>query len=416
MDRVSLKISSEDLSIIRRKQLEEDFKKSIIMLIALFLWGLFLIEYVSYKFQIEFIMYLGIFNLVVSIIMSACWFLSRHTHNIFIHALYLNIPFLIGVLEEVYLISNIKDTIVFFLIFAIIWFLYISIYETSYKHIIVLLLIITVAGSKGMSWVFDQYDLRIVAILYSGVICLLSIILDKHNVMYKLMLKRLREVNDSMYTEIQNTVRNVKEQEKLMKEVQTETVVGLANLIEYRSGETGSHVKNTQSYMRLLTNKALEIGLYKDELDVEYANMCTDTACLHDIGKIVVSDVILNAPRRLTDEEYEIMKTHTIEGEKAIDGILGRIEDKEYIEIAKEIAGCHHERWDGQGYPRGLKELEIPLCARFMAIADVYDALISKRCYKEPMSKDKALSIIEEGAGSQFDPILAKLFVSEMRK
>lgn len=132
---------------------------------------------------------------------------------------------------------------------------------------------------------------------------------------------------------------------------------------------------------------------------------------MHDIGKIVVSDVILKKPGKLTDEEFGEMKRHTTEGKRIINQILFDQEDKNYLKIAKEIAECHHEKWDGTGYPNNYKGENIPLSARIMAIADVYDALVSPRCYKEPFTEEKAFSIIEEGIGTHFDPELGKLFV-----
>ena len=131
---------------------------------------------------------------------------------------------------------------------------------------------------------------------------------------------------------------------------------------------------------------------------------------MHDIGKIAVSDVILQKPGRLTNEEFEHMKEHTTAGGRIVVEVLGNIEEKEYIDIAAQIAEGHHEKWDGSGYPNGLSGESIPISARIMAVADVFDALVSERCYKPPMSVDKAFKIIEESGGSHFDPELARLF------
>lgn len=133
-------------------------------------------------------------------------------------------------------------------------------------------------------------------------------------------------------------------------------------------------------------------------------------APLHDIGKIAVSDTILQKPGKLTAEEFEAMKEHTTAGGRIVAEVLKGIEEKGYIDIASQVAACHHEKWDGSGYPNGLQGKEIPIGARIMAVADVFDALVSKRCYKEPMSVDRAFDVIRESGGSHFDPELAGIF------
>ena len=197
--------------------------------------------------------------------------------------------------------------------------------------------------------------------------------------------------------------------------IQDSTIHGMANLIESRNGETGTHVKNTASYVKLLSDAALERHIYPDILDENYADLCVKAAPLHDVGKIVVPDAILNKPGKLTKEEFDIMKTHASEGGRIVEYVLEGVTDKEYLEIAKQIAQYHHEKWNGSGYPSGLAGEDIPLCARIMALADVYDALISKRVYKDPMSPDAALDIITKDTGSHFDPVLGPLFVEMVR-
>ena len=156
----------------------------------------------------------------------------------------------------------------------------------------------------------------------------------------------------------------------------------------------------------------LILNIYTDILTDDYISLITKAAPMHDIGKIVVPDNILKKPGKLTPEEFEQIKRHTVEGGRIVEEVIGDHDDKEYLQIAKEIATCHHERWDGKGYPEGLKEDEIPLSARIMAIADVFDALVSPRCYKEPFPIETAMDIIKKEAGSHFDPLLAELFLS----
>lgn len=151
--------------------------------------------------------------------------------------------------------------------------------------------------------------------------------------------------------------------------------------------------------------------IYPGMLTKDYISGVIDAAPLHDIGKIGISDEILHKPGKLTSEEYEIMKTHSQIGSDILEKILNKLDDKEYMTIASEVARYHHEKWNGRGYPVGLCGEDIPLHARIMAIADVFDAVSEKRCYREAMSLDRAFAIIEEGAGSDFDPVLAKLFL-----
>ncbi len=185
----------------------------------------------------------------------------------------------------------------------------------------------------------------------------------------------------------------------------------LADMVESRDKNTGDHVKKTAAYVRMLLRKMKESGKYDDLLTDEYIEDVGNSAPLHDVGKIVVSDTILNKPAKLTDEEFEIMKTHTTAGEKILESAMKLARDSSYLQEAKNLATYHHEKWDGSGYPYGIKGEEIPLSARIMAIADVFDALVSKRSYKEPFTIDQAMNIIQEGAGKHFDPELVKIFV-----
>ncbi len=199
--------------------------------------------------------------------------------------------------------------------------------------------------------------------------------------------------------------------EKMMS-IQNNTIIGMANLIESRDGDTGEHVKRTSFYVDILSRAAKDKGLFPETLTDSYIELLIKAAPLHDIGKIAVPDSILQKPGKLTKEEFERIKSHTTEGGRIIREVMGNIEEKEYVNIAEKVASCHHEKWDGSGYPYGMKGEDIPLEARIMAIADVFDALVSKRCYKEAMSIDEAFQIIKESEGSHFDPVLAKIFLS----
>lgn len=190
-----------------------------------------------------------------------------------------------------------------------------------------------------------------------------------------------------------------------------EMVVGFANLIEERDDNTGGHVKRTTQYVRLLAEELRKRGYYTETLTKDYLNNLLKAAPMHDVGKIAVPDAILQKPGRLTPEEFEIMKQHTVKGGEIIQESFGRMGNEQYLEIASQIARYHHEKWNGKGYPDGLKRKEIPLCARIMAIADVFDAVSENRCYRAALPLDTCFEIIQDGSGQDFDPILAEVFL-----
>lgn len=195
-------------------------------------------------------------------------------------------------------------------------------------------------------------------------------------------------------------------------QIQDVTIVAFSTLAETRDNETGGHIHRTQNYVRQLALALRELPAYRVQLEDETLEMIAKSAPLHDIGKVAIPDRILLKPGRLDNDEFAIMKTHTEHGRHAIEIAEGSLNDNDsFLLHAREIAFCHHEKWDGSGYPRGIKGEAIPLSARLMAIADVYDALISRRIYKPGMSHQEALKIISAGVGSHFDPTLGKVFL-----
>ncbi|MDR1708481.1 MAG: response regulator, partial [Candidatus Accumulibacter sp.] len=185
----------------------------------------------------------------------------------------------------------------------------------------------------------------------------------------------------------------------------------VAELVEFRDSRTGGHIWRTQQYLQCLIEKMLAIDLYRREIGEWDLKRLVPSAKLHDVGKIAISDTILNKPGKLTPEEFEIMKTHARRGMEIIDRIE-KDTNEDFFDHAKLFAGYHHEKWDGSGYPHGLCGEAIPLQGRLMAIADVYDALISARSYKEAMPLDVAMGIMLNGRGSHFDPALIDVFAS----
>ena len=189
------------------------------------------------------------------------------------------------------------------------------------------------------------------------------------------------------------------------------TIESMANLAEYRDQETGGHIKRTRMYVRLLAEHIKQHDKYKHFLSNENIDMLYKSAPLHDIGKVAIPDNILLKPSRLTEEEFEVMKTHTTIGHDVIESSIRKLGKNSFLTIAAEMALSHQEKWDGSGFPQGLKGDAIPISGRLMALADVYDALISKRVYKSPSTHAVAVDIIKKGRGTHFDPDMVDAFL-----
>ena len=203
----------------------------------------------------------------------------------------------------------------------------------------------------------------------------------------------------------------IRERTAKLQRLQNGIVFVLADMVENRDENTGGHIERVTAYIKTLVDAMIERGVYVDELcDIDFDLFIT-SARLHDVGKIAVSDSILNKPGKLTDDEFSTMKTHTTEGERIINQIVNRTgEDEEFLDNAKLFANYHHERWDGKGYPFGLVGEDIPIQGRVMAFADVYDALISERPYKKAFTHDEAVEMIMDCVETQFDPSIAEVF------
>lgn len=187
------------------------------------------------------------------------------------------------------------------------------------------------------------------------------------------------------------------------------TLQALANIIEYRNLESGSHVKRTQFFCKALIEYLIESNsVYAEELRSLAPDIIVKSMALHDVGKIGIPDKILLKPGRLDPDEFEIMKTHTTVGKNIVEEMMRAVKDEDsiYLKHCRDIAWCHHERYDGKGYPRGLRGTGIPLSARIASLADVYDALVCARVYKDAFPYDEAIRIIAEGRGAQFDPVI----------
>ena len=225
----------------------------------------------------------------------------------------------------------------------------------------------------------------------------------------------IENLYESFEMTIEDTVKyiaDIQEQSQVINKMQNGLILVLADMVESRDKCTGDHVRKTAAYCRIILEELRREGLFPEQLTDSFIDDVVNSAPLHDIGKIKVSDAILNKPGKLTEEEFEEMKKHTLAGNEIIQQAMELVSsDTGYLKEAKNLATYHHEKWNGAGYPKGLKGDEIPLSARVMAVADVFDALVSQRSYKKPFTFEEAIRIIEEGSGSHFDPRVAGAFL-----
>ena len=224
----------------------------------------------------------------------------------------------------------------------------------------------------------------------------------------------IENLYDAITQTTEDSVRYIaesQEKNRTIARMQENLILVLADMVESRDQFTGDHVKNTSEYTLIIMDQLKKEGIYTDQLTDEFIQNVYHSAPLHDIGKIRVSDTILNKPGKLTDDEIETMKLHTVYGRDVIEKAKKASSDVSYLNEAENLSLYHHEKWNGKGYPHGLSGEDIPLSARIMAVADVFDALVSKRSYKDPFPFEKAMDIIREGAGNHFDPYVAGAFM-----
>lgn len=222
--------------------------------------------------------------------------------------------------------------------------------------------------------------------------------------------EELKSYQATLEERVEAQTKKIREQALERFRMQESVIEGMAAIIESRDNSTGEHVRNTKRYVSMMADYMLKNNIYPEEVDEKFTVYIRNAAPLHDVGKILISDVILNKPGRFTPEEFEIMKTHAVLGGDIIEKILAGNAEPELLQMSREIVCCHHEKWDGSGYPQGLRGSEIPLSARIMAVADVFDALVCKRVYKEAMAEERAFAILREDAGKHFDPVLVDVF------
>lgn len=205
--------------------------------------------------------------------------------------------------------------------------------------------------------------------------------------------------------------KSVEEQTAHIRAMQDKMILGMADVVESRDDNTGGHIKRTSGVVRILVDELRTRDGYRDVMDDDYCEYVVKAAPMHDMGKIAVDDRVLKKPGRYEPEEYEIMKLHAAKGAEIVEKVLKDVEEDRFVEISKNIAHYHHEKWNGEGYPEGLTGEQIPLEARIMALADVFDALVSKRCYKESQSCEDAFDVIQDSLGTHFDPTIGGVFL-----
>ena len=222
---------------------------------------------------------------------------------------------------------------------------------------------------------------------------------------------------ENLFVAIEKMTKNQSEQMRSIRRLSDSTakmqdglIITMADLVESRDSDTGAHVQKTAAYVKIIVEGLKKKGYYLQKLTPKFMSDVVRSAPLHDIGKINIPDEVLNKPGKLTDKEFEIMKTHTTAGKRIIENAISTVKGDNYLKEARNMAAYHHERWDGKGYPEGIHGEVIPLSARIMAVADVFDALTSPRIYKPAFPLDKALNILEEGKGTQFDPKCVEVF------
>ncbi len=226
---------------------------------------------------------------------------------------------------------------------------------------------------------------------------------------------------ENLYLSAERLTKNQAEQMRSIRKLSESTfkmqdglIVTMADLVESRDSDTGAHVQKTAAYVKIIVEGLKAKGYYAGKITPKFISDVVRSAPLHDIGKIHIPDEVLNKPGKLTDEEYEIMKTHAAAGKRIMENAISTVEGDNYLKEARNMAGYHHERWDGKGYPEGIHGEVIPLSARIMAVADVFDALTSPRVYKPAFSLEKSLAILEEGKGTQFDPKCVEVFMEAL--
>jgi len=220
----------------------------------------------------------------------------------------------------------------------------------------------------------------------------------------------LERHNNELETLVHKKMKEVLSAKEEISQAQLAIIMAMSKIAESRDDDTGKHIERVQAFCQIISEKISTKPDYQEIVDAEYIRNLAQASPLHDIGKVGIPDSVLCKPGKLTDEESDIMRTHTVLGSETLEAVQSEYPNNAFINMGIDVARSHHEKWNGKGYPDGLAGDDIPLCARIMAIADVYDALRSERCYKEGFPHEKSRDIIIGGAGTHFDPDLCEIF------
>ncbi len=223
--------------------------------------------------------------------------------------------------------------------------------------------------------------------------------------------EHLEDMVEEKQKELVKKIEELDERKRILVETQRAAIHALAKLAESRDKDTGEHLERIRSLCRVIAEQLRTYEEYRDIIDDEFVENLADSCALHDLGKVAIPDAVLLKPDRLTDGEYEVIKQHAVIGGEALRDIDRMLGDESFISMGCDIAYYHHEKYDGSGYPTGLKGEEIPLAARIVAVADVYDALTSRRCYRDPSDHEEAVQLIESGRNYHFDPTVVQAFL-----
>jgi len=380
----------------------------------------FLIYYKGHIYQNPKLFYYVVYYLGFSFI-GLCWakVVKRHPPKnikmVLVPTLYTAVCCIIGFVINFFMLGNHHASVI---LFAILGILLVVFFNINPMYFVVGAPILT-----GITVPYIYKDFGIISSVEQCILCIVIILLSFYerrlNKRELIENKLLKHNNEELLQEVEHQEQEILEKDvelenrqSMIIEIQNNTIIGLSSLVENRDSDTGEHIRRTAAYVGVIARHLQSRHLFSDIITDRYIDLLIKAAPMHDIGKIVVPDYILKKNGKLTAEEFEQIKRHTTEGGRIISEILGNTEDEDYVQIAQEIAAGHHEKWDGTGYPYNKKGEEIPLSARIMTIADVFDALVSPRCYKDPITMEHAYEIILAGSGTHFDPVIVPEFLN----
>ena len=364
-----------------------------------------------YEFVVIFLFNVFIYFFLKKNIRTCLWI----TCYVYIAIVLIIYAFLISMLGESTASLNVDATLMPFVFFGTL-FIFTMMPDFSPKifipyAVLYLIAVLFIASQKDIAG-NGLFSLMSVIFITFIIIMTTKILLYNSKVKTFVNTHKINSLNNQLKNYNENLEKMVNEKTKTIVELKNAVMETIADLVERRDDTTGGHVSRTSSYLRIFISTLIEKEIYSDLTASWNIEQMIFSAQLHDVGKIAIDDSILRKPDKLTEDEFEKMKKHTIFGGEIIKEIQEKTIENDFLNYAYIFAVYHHEKWDGSGYPNGIAGKNIPLAGRIMAIIDVYDALISERPYKKPFSHDEAIRIIKDGNASHFDPYLVEVFIS----